>query len=314
MIKSKLATQIVDVSAKSNPRGDNKVIKITPHHMAGKMLADDCANMHRTNKLQQSANYYIGYDGTICIGVSEDRRAWTSFSRPNDYHAITIEVSNDKLAPEWSIPDAAYKSLVALCADICNRYNIEPHFDGTPNGSITYHSMFQSTSCPGKWLLNKIQSRQFEADIKKAMGGSTPTPVAETLYRVQCGAFRNLDYAVELQKKLDKAEFETYLVLAPDNLYKVQCGAFRERWRAEALEQKLNDAGFKDTYITDKSGTAVKINKVVSKREPIEVAKEIVYGANKGGWGDEPDRSRRLKEAGYDPKEVQRLVNQLMKG
>lgn len=307
MVKSSLATQSVDVSAKSNPRGNNKVLKITPHHMAGKMLADDCANMHRNNGKQQSANYYIGYDGTICIGVSEDRRAWTSASRDNDYHAITFEVSNDKLAPEWSISDAAYKSLVALCADICSRYHIDPHYNGGPSGTITYHSMFQATNCPGPWLLKKIQSGQFEKDIKEAMGKPVPTPTSETLYRVQCGAFRNFDYAVARQKELDDKDFDTYMIQADDGLYKVQCGAFSERWRAETLEKQLNDAGFEDTYITDKSGTAVKQGKSTAKREPMEVAKEV----RAGKWGNEPARSKNLKAAGYDPVVIQNLVNKM---
>lgn len=175
MKKSDLATAVVDFgTTKSNPRGNNKIIGITPHHMAGKMTAEACAKSHRDNaNISSSANYYIGYDGTICAGVSEDRRAWTSANRNNDYTHITFEVSNDGGAPDWHISDASYKALVRLCADICKRYDIKPHFTGKPDGTITYHQMFANTDCPGPYLKNLIDSGKFESDIQQAMGGKT---------------------------------------------------------------------------------------------------------------------------------------------
>ena len=38
---------------------------------------------------------------------------------------------------------------------------------------------------------------------------------------------------------------------------------------------------------------------------------EIFKGT--GGWGNEPERSKKLKAAGYDPEEVQKEVNKLFK-
>ena len=94
MVKSSLATEVYDFGTKnSNPR-NQKVCRITIHHMAGNIGAKECAKMHY-NGSSSSANYYIGTDGVICAGVSEDRRAWTSGNRPNDYSAITIEVANN---------------------------------------------------------------------------------------------------------------------------------------------------------------------------------------------------------------------------
>ena len=44
--RSELATLSVDFgTAKSNPR-EKAITKITPHHMAGNMAADDCARSH----------------------------------------------------------------------------------------------------------------------------------------------------------------------------------------------------------------------------------------------------------------------------
>lgn len=47
------------------------------------------------------------------------------------------------------------------------------------------------------------------------------------------------------------------------------------------------------------------------KKSVDEVAREILYSRNYGGWGTGETRRKRLREAGYDPAEVQRRVNQL---
>lgn len=173
MIKSKLATKTVDFGVKKSNTRTEKIVKITPHHMAGNIDAEQCAKMHRDSVVDASANYYIGTDGTICAGVSEDRRAWTSSSQWNDQRAITIEVANDSFEPNWTVSSKAYKSLVKLCADICTRYNITPHYDGTKYGSITYHQMFSYTACPGPYLKKLIDNGTFEKDILKEMKGAT---------------------------------------------------------------------------------------------------------------------------------------------
>lgn len=173
---STLVDTTVDFGTKKSNNRTQPIIRLTPHHMAGNMGAAECAKYHLNSSRQASANYYIGTDGTICGGVSEDRRAWTSSSEWNDQRAITIEVANNTFEPNWTISDKAYKSLVMLCADICRRYGINPHFDGTKNGTITYHKMFASTGCPGPYLQNIIDSGKFEQDIKAEM--------AEMRYRV----------------------------------------------------------------------------------------------------------------------------------
>ncbi len=171
-IFSKLCNYIVDfVTKNSNPR-KNKISKITIHHMGCVCDAVTMARAHLASN--KSANYYIGPQGEICGGVSEDRRAWTSGTGnakgSNDHMAITIEVSNNTDREPWTISSAAYKSLVALCADLCRRYDITPHCDKTKNGTITEHYMFQATECPGTTLKNIIETGILERDILAKMG------------------------------------------------------------------------------------------------------------------------------------------------
>lgn len=168
---SSLASESVNFgTVNSNPRND-KVSKITIHHMAGNLGAKSCANMHKNGSA--SANYYIGSDGTICSGVAENRRAWTSSSGANDHKAITFEVANNAGEPNWTISKQAYNSMIALCRDICSRYGISPHFDGTSSGSLTAHYMFASTACPGPYIKGKLKSGEIENDIKGNSSAST---------------------------------------------------------------------------------------------------------------------------------------------
>lgn len=310
MVKSDLASLVVDFGTKkSNPRGSYKVTKITPHHMAAVMAADDCARSHLYSDRQASANYYIGKDGTICAGVSEDRRAWTSYSRENDFQAITIEVSDITGGPSWLIGDAAYKALVKLCADICRRYDIIPHYTGAKGGSITTHNMFQNTLCPGPDLENRIKSGQFEKDILAAMGEAPePAPTPEpsgVLYRVQTGAFKNEANAQRQAAQIAAAGFDTYIVKVGE-LLKVQTGAFRVKENAEKLRQQLAAKEF-DSFITTEAGIPYKPG--TGKKDPEEIALEVKAGK----WGNDPERSERLRVAGYDPKVVQMYVNALYK-
>ena len=138
-------------------RNGYKICKITPHHAAGVISAEQLAKIFQNPNRQASANYCIGNDGTIVGGVDESNRAWTSSSRSNDFQAITIEISNSSTGGEWPISDAAWNSLVNLCVDICKRYNFKLEYYGTKNGSLTTHDMFANTNCPGPYLKGRMQ-------------------------------------------------------------------------------------------------------------------------------------------------------------
>ena len=177
-VYSSLCDDILDFGTNCSNSRYCDIIKITPHHMAGVMSAKQCAEYHYNGgRGGASANYYIGNDGEICGGVSEDRRAWTTSSEWNDQRAITIEVSNCENTDPWRVSDKAYASLVKLCADICKRYEIQPHFDGTIYGSITMHKQFDATGCPGQYLEGKIRDGSFETDVRNAMKPPQPEPV-----------------------------------------------------------------------------------------------------------------------------------------
>ena len=223
---------------KWNSRAGNKIDKITIHHMAGNLAKPQMESCVYNPNRQMSCNYSIYDDGTVECFVGEQYRSWCSSSWENDKRAITIEVANHTLSPNWTISDKAYKKLIALCADICKRYNISPHYNGKPTGSLTTHNMFSNTACPGPYLLKLHKNGTIEKDIMAIL-----KPEEKKIYRVQCGAFSKKVNAVNLRQKLIAAGFSAILK-TENGLVKVQVGAYTVKANAEAMAAKLKKAGF----------------------------------------------------------------------
>lgn len=130
---------------------------ITIHHMAGNLSVEACGNVFAAESRQASSNYGIGSDGRIGLYVPEQYRAWTSSNRNNDAKAVTIEVANCAAGPDWPVSEAAFNSLIKLCADICRRNGIrELNYTGDTSGNLTMHCWFASTLCPGPYLKSRF--------------------------------------------------------------------------------------------------------------------------------------------------------------
>lgn len=144
------------ISPNSSQR-DQKIRKITIHHMAGDLTVEQCGALFAQEATQASANYGIGTDGRVGLYVEESRRAWTSSNRENDMQAVTIEVANDGTAPDWHVSDKAFAKLIDLCVDICRRNGISAlNYTGNKEGNLTRHNMFAATACPGPYLQGKF--------------------------------------------------------------------------------------------------------------------------------------------------------------
>lgn len=136
----------------SSGRAGNKVCKITPHHMGAVWTGERCAESFDVAGRYASSNYCIGHEGEIVGCVDENDRSWCSSSSWNDNRAVTVEVANESTGGDWPISDASWKSLVALCVDICRRYGFRLEYTGDESGTLTEHRMFSATDCPGPYL------------------------------------------------------------------------------------------------------------------------------------------------------------------
>ena len=252
MTVSKLASKTMLAHSNNYTVGRNgyKVCKFTPHHMAAIWTGEHCAESFQNPYREASANYCIGYDGTIVCSVPEENRAWTSADYYNDSMAITVEVANDTGSPNWTVSDASWNALVDLAVDVCTRYGFRLDYTGTPSGTLTEHCMFASTLCPGPYLHPKM--KELEREVNARLDGK-----GDVLYRVQLGAFKNKENARNMEAKVKAKGFSTYVPMV-DGLYKIQVGAFRNKENADKLLAEMKKAGFTDAFITSNASDEVK--------------------------------------------------------
>lgn len=172
------------ISKHSAPR-TAKIDRITVHHSAAVTTARALGVYFQTAQRPVSANYMIGNDGKIVLGVPESNRACTSSSQENDNRAVTIEVSNSKAAYPWPISAAAWKSLVRLVADVCRRNGIPrliwsddkaERIAGARGCNLTLHRDFAATQCPGQYLLERMPALADE--VNEQLGAQPPAPDA----------------------------------------------------------------------------------------------------------------------------------------
>lgn len=167
------------LSPNCSSRDRHKILKITPHHMAGNLTIETCGNVFQPTSRQASSTYGIGSDGRIGQYVDEGMRPWTSGSYENDVQAVTIEVANDGGAPDYHVSDKAIESLIKLMVDICKRNGIkEMNYTGDASGNLTRHDMFQNTTCPGPYLGSKFT--YIAEQVNKALGNASTNESAVT--------------------------------------------------------------------------------------------------------------------------------------
>lgn len=128
--------------------------------MTGKRGAD--ALNERKDKA--SANYVVGYDGSIAVNLDEHLASICTSNRANDMRAVTIEVACDAYAP-YKVTEKALQALIDLCTDICKRNGIPAlkwstdknervnHLNGC---NVTVHRDYSSKLCPGDYLYGKL--------------------------------------------------------------------------------------------------------------------------------------------------------------
>lgn len=151
-------TEYVHLSPNADFPRKEAITTITIHHMADDIGLERLGEVFGNRDRKASSNYAIDTNGRVALYVEESNRPWTSSSRENDHHAVTIEVANDEIGGDWHVSDASYDALVELCADICRRNGISKLvYTGDPTGNLTTHKMFnEKTECPGPYLESRM--------------------------------------------------------------------------------------------------------------------------------------------------------------
>lgn len=162
MSNSKLVTYTRLSPNCTRPRR-HRIDTITIHCMAGDLSVESCGAGFANPARKASSNYGIDSKGRIALYVDEVNRSWCSGNADNDHRAITIEVANTVAAHPWPVSDAAYRALIDLLTDICQRNGIKKLLwrgDKSLIGQVdkqnmTVHRWFQNKACPGDYLYNR---------------------------------------------------------------------------------------------------------------------------------------------------------------
>lgn len=163
---------------KTCPR-NHKIDTITIHCVVGQVTAEALGSVFAPTSRKASSNYGVDKDGRIGMYVEEKDRSWCSSNGANDNRAITIEVASDTKYP-YAITDAAYKGLIDLLVDICQRNDIkelkwkaDKSLIGKPDKqNMTVHRWFANTECPGDHLYKR--HGQIAADVNARLGVTAP--------------------------------------------------------------------------------------------------------------------------------------------
>lgn len=131
--------------------GQDKITEICIHYMAGNCSIETLGDIWQTKGRNGSSTYGIGSDGRIACYVDENDIAWCNSNWDSNVRSASIETAN--LQPDSKVTDAALNSLIRLVADIAKRNGMGKLVKGK---NVTWHSMYTSTSCPGAYLLSKM--------------------------------------------------------------------------------------------------------------------------------------------------------------
>lgn len=305
----------------------NSISKITIHHMAGNLSIETCGNVFLNPNRQASSNYGIGSDGQIACYVDEENHPWTSANWDNDDRAITIEVANSETGGDWPISQAAYASLIRLCADICNRYGIYPYYDGTPSATLTEHCMFVATNCPGPTIHSMQVNHVIENDIRAAMAGGAVTPqpttsvsgdIEDLALRAIAGEFGNGDARRaalgDMYSAVQARINEIYGGIQSTPSYSIDDIAQRviagEFGNGVDRINALASAGYDNVAVQQRVNELLQ-GAPSSKQGDMSAIAEAVY---RGDYGNGQERINALRAAGYDPDAVQRAVDRIYYG
>lgn len=335
------------ISNKRNPR-KYPITKITIHHAACVMSFDRLLTYVATCNRNMSSNYVLR-QGKLGLVVPEKYRAWTSSNAENDHRAVTIEVGNCSAGGQWPIAPEDLKLLIKWCADVCKRNGIPKlYYDGTPNGTLTFHSMFVATACPGPYLkskaqyicdavnalLNDVKAPEFAAQTYEVVvplyGYTTAANAVRDISRVctvkpgKYHVFNKTENAINVTTKVGVPGAWIHSAMNIPNVVSVESNDTLEsvakevingEWgNGESRKKNLSSAGYIATNVQAAvnailAGRPVPDIPLLSPRKSAEeIAKEVIAGK----WGNGADRRSRLEDAGYNYAEIQNFVNKLV--
>lgn len=314
-----------------------KKTSVTIHHNGGRLSHEGVLNVWKTRPA--SAHFDVDSSGAVAQYVKVNEYAWAVGNKSGNQSTISIEMADATLAPNWTVADATWKSAARLAGWLFAHV-----VDGTPRPSTDnfhMHKDWAATDCPGPYVSKNFKKILTEAQAaydsfkgsKPSSGSTTPSKggakavTAKVVNDVIAGKYGN---DPERSKKLKTEGYDPNAVQAAVNkkvgvsspsspapsspsklsVHDVAMEVIAGKWgNGPERVRKLLAAHYNATAVQQEVDAILEKHRAVGPKSIRQVADEVWDGK----WGNDPERSKKLKAAGYDPNAVQREVNLLAK-
>lgn len=259
---------------------------------------------------------------------------------------IGIEAFNNGVGEPW--PDAQYNAYVLLCAVLSvfvtgnSHRTVRAHKETSTTGKIDPTFNMEPFRDKVAAVIHRLKSPKPQPEPSPAPAPTpkpqpTPTPpkdrltVSQIAVEVLAGKWGN---DPERSRKLRQAGYNASEVQAAVNLLlnpadkpkskpkrkprrksiaQIANEVIDGKWgNGEQRLKKLRQAGYNPNKVQAAVNRKLSGKKVTVRRK--KSTEEIAQQAIEGRWGNDPERSRRLRRAGYNPEAVQAEVNRRLRG
>lgn len=266
-----------------------KPTRIVVHNTANDATARNEISYMTNNNYEISFHYAVD-DKEVVQGIPENRNAWHSGdgNGKGNREGIAIEICYSKSGGDRFIK--AEKLAVELIVDILKRYNWGVD-------KVTKHQDYCKKYCPHRTLdmgwSRFIKMIEDKLNPKVPETKPTPEPKPTTTAR-KVGDTVTINGVYTSSTSTNKLR----PLKTKGKITKIIAGA-----RNPYLLENGNIGWVNDACIVSSTTTAPK------KKSTDELAREVIQGK----WGNGADRKARLEKAGYNYREVQNRVNEMLR-
>ena len=257
-----------------------KKTSVTLHHNAGRLSHEGVLSVWKTRPA--SAHFDVDAKGAVAQYVKVNEYAWAAGNLEGNQKSIHIENANSTLSPEWGVADETWKSSARLAGWLFAKViGTRPS-----KTNLFFHSHWSATACAGPYmakLYNKILAeaqKAYDSFVKKPSTPSSPRPSTPAKKSIT-------DVAKEIISG-------------------------RGGWgNGPTRVRKLMAAGYNAGKVQAEVNRLMNEDHVATGPKGKKTYKQLADEVWRGVWGNDPERSDNLRDAGYDPAHVQREVNKL---
>lgn len=255
---------------------------VTLHHNGGRLSHNGVLDVWKTRPA--SAHFDVDSSGAVAQYVKVTEYAWAVGNLKGNQESISIEMANVTLSPGWTVADSTWQSAARLAGWLFAKV-----VDGSPRptkNNLFYHSHWSSTACAGPYM-DKIYDKVLEA-AQEAYDGFKKKP--------------------ETPSSPSPSTPEKTITQVAKEIISGKGG-----WgNGPTRVRKLLAAHFDPEEVQTEVNRLLNLDHRATGPKGSKTYKQIADEVYRGLWGNDPERSKKLTAAGYDPSTVQREVNHLV--